>query len=101
MIVCITSILDNLPLSLPRLAGEILQALHTWAIPAMVLVVVYRLAMAYRLYLRFDHPVATVLASQFICLLIAMAGMQFGWFYWDSGHRIFNWILMLRVWSLL
>jgi hypothetical protein len=33
-------------------------------------VLTYRLAIAYRTYLRFDHPVATVAASQLIVALL-------------------------------
>ena len=40
-----------------------------WAVAAVVF---YRLVIAYRLYLRFDHPFLTVLASQLIAWLIVL-----------------------------
>lgn len=49
---------DNLPLVLFSLG--------------FVTVFVYRLYQAYRNYLRFDHPLATVLSSQIIAMLISL-----------------------------
>jgi hypothetical protein len=52
-------------------------------VPTMHLLMTYRLAVAYRLYLRFQHPTATVLATQLIVLLlilIAMANSSAAWF---------------------
>ncbi|HEX2972058.1 MAG TPA: hypothetical protein VHP11_06980 [Tepidisphaeraceae bacterium] len=52
-------------------------------VPAMHLLMTYRLTMAYRLYLRFQHPTTTVLATQLIValiVLIILAGIAAGWF---------------------
>jgi hypothetical protein len=38
----------------------------------LILLSLRRLVLAYRLYLRFDHPLATIIASQIIVLLIAL-----------------------------
>jgi hypothetical protein len=50
-----------------------------WMYPAILflqagwpLFIIYDLIVAYRLYLRFDHPIATVLASQLIVGLLTM-----------------------------
>jgi hypothetical protein len=51
---------------LPRDYFWNLSALLPWVVLTWL---AYRLFMAYRLYLRFDHPLATVLASQAIVLL--------------------------------
>ncbi|MGE5608281.1 MAG: hypothetical protein ACM359_03425 [Bacillota bacterium] len=51
--------------------------------PLLWLMMIGRLAIAYRLYLRFQHPASTVLATQFILLLlilIALAGSSANWF---------------------
>ena len=39
-------------------------------LPSLILMLVYRLLCAYRLYLKFDHAFATVLASQVMVLLL-------------------------------
>jgi len=43
-----------------------------WLCAAALLVGAYRLAAAFRHYLKFDHPVATVVASQVIVGLAAV-----------------------------
>lgn len=43
-----------------------------WFGLALLLVASYRLASAFRHYLRFDHPIATVLCAQVIVLLVAV-----------------------------
>lgn len=97
-IVCVASLTTTL-LQMPSALREILYGIEQWTLPAMMLVVVYRLIIAYKLYLRFDHPAATILASQLICLLAATTAMQYRLFYWESGHRIFQWILMWPIWA--
>jgi hypothetical protein len=65
----------------PRLFGYDVHAIRA-AIAALAIGTgTYRLVVAYRRYLRFDHPVATVLASQ---LIVALA--------------VFNAVLAYRVW---
>ena len=39
----------------------------------------YRLAMAFRRYLRFDHPAATVVAAYLIAALSLLVALVLGW----------------------
>jgi hypothetical protein len=81
---------------------QVLQALRNaagWAWLAIVAVVIYRLTVAYRLYLRFDHPAATVLATQVICLLGAIVSLQYNLLYWDTLGRMWRWALVWGVWD--
>jgi hypothetical protein len=81
---------------------QILQVLRNgveWVWLAIVVLVIYRLIMAYRLYLRFDHPAATVLATQVICLLGAIVSLQFRLLYWDTLGTMWRRLLLWGVWD--
>jgi hypothetical protein len=43
-----------------------------WLLPVACVIITYSLYVAYKKYLRFDHPLATVLASQFLVVLAAV-----------------------------
>jgi hypothetical protein len=51
-------------------------ALLNLAIAVAWMMMIYRLGCAYALYMRFDKPLLTVLASQVIVLLCGLAAMQ-------------------------
>ncbi len=46
--------------------------LYNWVFMACWVVMAYRLMVAYRRYLRFDHPLATVIASQIVAALLIL-----------------------------
>ncbi|MEO6436552.1 MAG: hypothetical protein ABIP55_12445, partial [Tepidisphaeraceae bacterium] len=48
---------------------EALAAITAWT---TYLTFAWRLARSFKLYLRFDHPIATVIATQIIVLLLAL-----------------------------
>jgi hypothetical protein len=93
----LADILETLPI--PYQTAQIRRTIGEWSGPAIVVLVIYRLIMAYRLYLRFDRPAATVLASQLICLLGAIVSLQHNLLYWGTLGRLWRWVLVWGVWD--
>ncbi|MEK6675092.1 MAG: hypothetical protein AABZ47_05480 [Planctomycetota bacterium] len=57
-------------------AGGSVQPVIRWALFIVVIIVLYRLALSYKLYLRFHRPIATVVSSQIIVALLYLTAMQ-------------------------
>jgi hypothetical protein len=63
---------------LQRFAGvdtETLATVSLWILGGLLVLMLYQLSTAYRLYLRFDHSIATVVCAQVIVILAGLASL--------------------------
>jgi len=66
-----------LPMSAVNSRDGMLLVLAGWATTMAVLLFAYRMCQAYRLYMRFRHPIATVVATQIIVALVVVNVLLF------------------------